>query len=113
MSLQVPSTALPNGQTAGADLTNSNVTITVAQGRWRKLPASTLSGNHTCTLSTVGAIAGDEIEITRYDLTANTYAIIDGGSGTPTLITLAASKLGYVRARFDGANWILKSFGVQ
>jgi hypothetical protein len=51
MSLQVPSTALPNGQSPGADLTNSNVTITVAQGRFR--------------------------------------------------------------ARFDGANWILKSFGVQ
>lgn len=113
MPLILPAAALPGAQSAGAALTNADVTITVAQGKWRKLPVSTLSGNHTCTLSTTGAVAGDQIEITRLDATANTYTIIDGGTGTPTLFTMAASKLGYVRCQFDGTNWFLKSFGVQ
>jgi len=112
-TLILPAAAVPSAQAKGADLTNADVTITVAQGKWRKLPVSTLSAGHTCTLSTTGAVAGDQIEITRLDVTANTYAIIDGGTGTPTLFTMAASKLGYARCQFDGTNWFLRAFGVQ
>ena len=81
-TLVLPASASPLAQAKGSDLTNADVTITVAQGKWRKLPATTLSAGHTVTLSTTGAVAGDQIEITRLDVTANTYAVIDGGTGT-------------------------------
>ncbi len=113
MALILPAAASPLAQAKGSDLTNADVTITVAQGKWRKLPATTLSAGHTVTLSTTGAVAGDQIEITRLDATANTYAVIDGGTGTPTLITFAVSKIGWCRCQFDGTNWFLRAFGVQ
>ena len=112
-TLVLPASASPLAQAKGSDLTNADVTITVAQGKWRKLPVSTLSAGHTVTLSTTGAVAGDQIEITRLDATANTYAVIDGGTGTPTLITFAVSKIGWCRCQFDGTNWFLRAFGVQ
>lgn len=107
------SEALAPGGLAGPALTDAAATITVAQGKWRTLPAATLTAGRILTLGTTGAVAGDQIEITRLDATANTYTIVDGGSGTPTIFTMAASKLGYVRAQFDGAHWVVRAFGVQ
>lgn len=94
-------------------LTNGNVTVAVAAGRWFKLPASTLSGAHSATLSVTGATAGDVIEITRLDATANAYTIIDGGPGTPNLVVMPASKVNYAKCAFDGTNWFLVGCGTQ
>jgi hypothetical protein len=96
----------------GAAITGT-ATLTVGGRSRRRIAAAALSASATLTLSTTGAVAGDQIEITRLDVTANTYAIIDGGTGTPTLFTMAASKLGYARCQFDGTNWFLRAFGVQ
>lgn len=97
----------------GSDLTDASPTITISQGRWRVLPAATLSTNRSITLGTSGAVAGDQIDLTRLDVSANTLAVVNGGAGAGTLITFAASKLGCGRFQFDGTNWALRSFGVQ
>jgi hypothetical protein len=97
----------------GANLTDAAVTITVSQGKWRVLPAATLTANRIITLGTTGAVAGDQLTITRLDLTAFTLALLNGGAGAGTLLTLPVSKLGCATVQFDGTNWALRSFGQQ
>lgn len=97
----------------GADLTDAPATITVAQGKWRVLPAATLSATRAFTLSTTGAVAGDQITITRLDTTANTITVVNGGVGAGTLATLPVSTTGFVKAQFDGTNWALREIGKQ
>ncbi len=97
---------------AGTNLTDTSTqTIQVSGGGWRKLP--TLGQGGTLTLATTGAVAGDQIEITRTDTSAFTYAIVNGGGGAGTLYTMAASKIGCAKFQYDGTNWALRSFGVQ
>lgn len=91
----------------GADLTDASPTIVVTDGKWRRLPAATLSAPRTITIGTTGAVAGDELTITRIDATANTLTIVDGGSGTPTLLVMPNSKTGFVDMYFNGTNWIV------
>lgn len=97
----------------GADLTDAAVTITIAQGRWRVLPAAILSANRIITLGTTGAAAGDRIEITRLDAGAFTLAFVNGGAGAGTLVTLPVSKVNFARFYFDGTNWLLMAVGTQ
>ena len=99
--------------TAGAALTDAPATITVAQGKWRVLPAATLSATRAFTLGTTGAVAGDQITITRLDTTANTITVVNGGAGAGTLATLPVSTTGFVKAQFDGTNWALREIGKQ
>lgn len=101
----------PNREAAGADLTDADATIAVAAGYWRKMPAATLSANRAITLGTTGAAAGDQITITRLDATANTLAVINGGAGAGTLVTLPASKVAFARFQYDGTNWALREVG--
>lgn len=98
---------------AGANLTDADANLTIAGGQWRKLPAATLSAGRTLTLQPTGAAAGDQIEVTRLDATANTLAFVNGGPGAGTLFTMAISKIGWARFQFDGTNWALRAFGVQ
>lgn len=98
---------------AGTDLTDAPATITVAQGSWRKMPAATLSATRAFTLGTTGAVAGDQIEITRLDTTANTMTVVNGGVGAGTLFTFPVSKIGSARFQFDGTNWALRTVGYQ
>lgn len=98
---------------AGTALTDADATIQVGGGNWRVLPAATLSTNRQLTLGTTSAVAGDQIELTRLDLTANTYTIINGGAGAGTLLVFPVSKLGCAKFQFDGTNWALRSFGMQ
>lgn len=95
----------------GADLTDASPTITLSQGTWRVLPAATLSTGRTVTLGTSGASAGDQITITRLDVTANTYAVVNGGGGAGTLVTFPVSKIGFARCQYDGTNWALREVG--
>lgn len=100
-------------EAAGANLGDADATIQIGAGTWRKLPASTLSANRNLTLGTTGAVAGDQITITRLDATANTFAIINGGAGAGTLFTMPASKVNFVVCQFDGTNWFLRQMGVN
>ena len=92
----------------GANLTNADATIQVSGKRWRVLPAATLSANHSLTLGTTYAVAGDTITITRLDTTANTYAIINGGTGAGTIATMPVSARSFLVAQFDGTDWSQK-----
>lgn len=97
---------------AGTNLTDTasqTIQITDTNGRWRKLP--TLSQNGTLTLGTTGAVAGDQIEVTRTATGAFTYAIVNGGPGAGTLATFPASKVASAKFQFDGTNWALRSIG--
>jgi len=89
----------------GADLTNADATITIAQGGWRVLSAATLTANRAVTLSPTGARAGDEVLITRLDATAFTFTIVNGGAGGGNVVVLPVSQTGFCRAYFDGTNW--------
>jgi hypothetical protein len=94
----------------GTDLTDTATqTIQRSEGAWRVLP--TLGQNGTLTLGVTGAVAGQQIEITRTATGAFTYAIVDGGTGTPTLLTFVASKQSSAKFQFDGTNWKLRSVG--
>lgn len=102
----------PNRAAAGANLTDTATqTIQITGGTWRKLP--TLGQGGTLTLGTVGAVAGDQIEITRTDTSAFTYAVVNGGTGAGTLLTFPASKIGSAKFQFDGTDWALRSVGYQ
>lgn len=97
----------------GSNLTDASVSITVAQGKWRALPASTLTTGRTITLSTTGAALNDQITITRLDATANTLAVVNGGAGAGTLLTMPVSKVNFGVFQFDGTNWALRACGTQ
>ncbi len=97
---------------AGTTLTDTaSQTMLVSAGYWRKLP--TLGQGGSLTVSTTGAVAGDQVTITRTDTSAFTYAIINGGAGAGTLFTMPASKIAWVKVQFDGTNWALREFGQQ
>ena len=91
----------------GANLADSATDTATVLGRVTRYKLPTLSQNCTVTLSTTGAVVGDVIRIVRTDTSAHTLAVQDGGSGTPTLCTLVASKVGFAQAYFDGTNWQL------
>ncbi len=92
----------------GSDLTDANATIAVSGDVWRVLPAATLTTNRTITLDDELAQDGDRIEVTRLDSTANTVAIVNGGPGAGTLVTLPASSRSFAKFYFDGTDWLLR-----
>lgn len=100
-------------ETKGADLTDASPTITLAQGKWRVMPAATMSAGRTITLDPAGCVAGDQLEVTRLDASANTLAFINGGPGAGTLLTMPVSKVNFAKFQFDGTNWALKECGTQ
>ena len=91
----------------GSDLTDADATIQVGGNYWRVLPAATLSANRQLTLGTTNAAAGDQITITRQDVGAFTYAVVNGGAGAGTLVTLPVSKAAFADFYYDGTNWLL------
>lgn len=77
------------------------------------LPAATLTTARTLTLGTAGSPATSlAVEVVRFDLTANTFAVINGGAGAGTLLTFGASPTEAQGATFtfDGTNWSLTAF---
>jgi hypothetical protein len=97
--------------TAGPDLSDAAVTITIDQGAVRRLPAATLSGNRVVTLGTTNAAARQVLRIVRDDATANTLTIANGGGGGGNVVVLPASKTGFCEAVFDGTDWKLYGCG--
>lgn len=96
---------------AGEDLTDASVTIDIADGEWRTLPAATLSANRALTLSTTNAEEGDVFELTRLDVGAYTYTITNGGAGGGSVFVLPVSTRFSCKAYFDGTNWIPRAAG--
>lgn len=92
---------------ASALLTNVDATVLVTTASEFTLPGSTLTGNHTLTLSTTGAVTGEVIRVIRLDKTAFTYAIINGGVGAGTMLTMPVSVGRLADFVFDGTNWAL------
>lgn len=89
----------------GDDLSDGNATIQVGGKDWRVLPAGTLGANRTLTLGTTNAREGYTIEITRLDVGAYTYAIVNGGPAAGTLATMPVSQRARFVGYFDGTNW--------
>jgi hypothetical protein len=100
----------PNRAAAGTNVADSDNTIAVGAGLWRKMP--TVTGNRSITLGTTGAAAGDQMTVTRTSTAANTVVFINGGSGAGTLYTMPASKVAFARFQFDGVDWSLRECGV-
>ena len=75
------------------------------------MPAATLTANRTVTLGVTSAVKGDEFHITRADVGAFTLALVNGGPGAGTLLTLPVSKAGFGHFKFNGTDWILYSAG--
>ncbi len=96
---------------AGTNLTDTSTqTMLVSAGYWRKLP--TLGQGGTLSVSATGAVAGDQVTITRSDTSAFTYTIKDLAS-TTTLFVMPVSKIAWCKLQFDGTNWALREFGQQ
>lgn len=91
-----------NDLSAFVSLADSSETITLAQGRRRHLPASTLTQRRTKTLSTTGAVQGDTIQIVREDKSTMPLDILVGST---LLFSLGGP--GVVTAKFDGTTWKL------
>lgn len=96
----------------GVDIGPGNQTIAVAGGYWRVLPAATLVANATWTLSPSGIVGFPELELTRLDTTSYTVAIVNGGVGGGTIVTLPASSRAMARVKWNGTNWTLRSSGL-
>lgn len=92
---------------ATALLGNADATVLATTASEFTLPPATLSANRSVTLGTAGAVAGEVIRIVRLDKTAFTLAIINGGAGAGTLITLPVSAGRIADFVFDGTNWAL------
>lgn len=94
----------------GAALTDANATIQPFTDKASQytLPASTLTTNRTLTLGTTGVLTGTLVRIARKDLTANTYAIANGGTNGGTLLTFGASPTTIEAATFfyNGTDWV-------
>ena len=90
----------------GAPITGT-ATLTVGGRQRRRIAAAALSASATLTLSTLGAVAGDTIAVTRLDVGAYTVALVNGGPAAGTLATMPVSARAYARAYFDGVDWLL------
>lgn len=101
----------------GEDLTNAAATIYPSGKRWRVLPAATLSANRVLTLgvgsSTVSVVEGDWIYITREDVGAYTFTILNGGVGAGNVAVMPVSQRAWCLAYFDGTNWVHKGSGIS
>jgi hypothetical protein len=89
----------------GTNLANTATQTVPRLSRITRYKFPTIGQNSTVTLSTTGAVIGDVVRIVRTDTSAFTLAVANGGAGAGTLVTLVASKPGFVQAYFDGTNW--------
>lgn len=96
---------------AAVAVADGNLTITKAQGQVRKVPPATLTANRTLTLDPTGYAAGEKVKITRLGTEAFTLAVVNGGPGAGTLVTLPVSKVAFAQFGFDGTNFALEEVG--
>jgi len=103
-----------NAQPGSSIVNGTNLTDTASQnaeiiGSKTRYTFPTMSQNSAVTLVTTGAVAGDEITISRTDASAHTLTVTNGGGGAGNLAVLVASKVGFCKGWFDGTNWNLDS----
>lgn len=91
----------------GTALGDGDATIYVAGGLERIMPVSTLTGNSALTLGTTNAASGDVLTVTRRDVEAYTYQVVNGGPAAGTLCTLPVSLAYWADFRFDGTDWAM------
>lgn len=101
----------PGTVTYGATLIDADVLIDISGKSSRRLLTATLGANRTCTIATTGAVSGDRIRITRADVSAWTYAIINGGPAAGTMQTMPGSEKWFGDFDFDGTNWFRSAEG--
>lgn len=94
------------------NIADSNATLDVGTASEFVIPPSTLSMNRTGTLSpsTGSPAVNQAVVITRRDVTANTYAVVNGGPAAGTMYTFPASKMFQATFIFDGTDWYLGTF---
>jgi hypothetical protein len=94
----------------GSTLTNADVVIAPGTDKCSLyiLPF-VLTGNHQVTVQVTDMLAGQSTCIRVRDLSANTYAIVNGGPGAGTLFTKPASPGAVIDVwlKFDGTNMVL------
>lgn len=95
----------------GTNLTDASATIYIGGKPLRVLPTATLSANRVLTLGTTNTADGDVIRVVRLDVGAWTYALVNGGAGAGTLLTMPVSKRYWADMYFDGTNWALIGAG--
>lgn len=100
---------VPVNGTALTDTASQNAT---SLGRTTRYLFATMSQNSTVTLTTTGAVAGNTVRIVRTSTSAFTLAVVNGGAGAGTIVTLDASKAGFAQAYFDGTNWKFDGAGI-
>lgn len=95
----------------GTNVPNQANTTVTSLSRITRYLVAALGQNSTVTLGTAGAKVGDVIRVVRTDTSAFTLAIVNGGGGGGTLITLPVSKTGYAQAYYNGTNWLFDGDG--
>lgn len=107
--------SIPEEIVVGTNLTDTASQTVQRAGRFTWFTwSTTVSADSSVTLGTTGAQKGDIMLITRTNTSsAHTLAVVDGGSGTPTLVTMPNSKKNFAKAYFDGTNWQLMECDVQ
>ncbi len=88
----------------GVDLVDGDEALLVSQGRWRVLPAATITAPCAKTLGTAGAARGDSITVTRLDLSA--HAVTLGA------LTMPGGARSWARHVFDGTVWVPRAGGL-
>jgi hypothetical protein len=91
------------GKYAAVDLTNSaSSNIGVGQ----VLDITACGDTKALTLATTSAVAGDWIVVTRKAIGATTAnTVLNGGSGTGTLMSMTSNKEASLLCIFDGTDW--------
>lgn len=97
----------------GADLADADALVGVGGNVWRVLPAGTLTANRALVLDPVGARQGHVIEVTRFDVSAHTVTVTNGGTGAGLLVTLPASARSNALFYFNGVDWLLRRSGLM
>lgn len=87
------------GGDVGADVGDTNVTLTVGSSARTQRYNSPITAGRTVTLSTVGAVSGDFFDVIRQAGATGAFNISVGG-----LKNLTAASQG-VRVMFDGSAW--------
>lgn len=94
------------------DLTDANQTITISGGSLYTLQTGVLTTTRNKTLGTSGASAGIRLRVRRWDTSANTVPVINGGAGAGTIFTFQASQSIEADFKYDGTNWALDGYWV-
>jgi hypothetical protein len=106
--------AQTSGMAFGSNITDASATINPgsAAASAYLAAAATFTANRSTTVGTTGAFAGLTVTFFRYDLTAHTWALINGGPGAGTLFTFASGPVApqAVTVTFDGTDWVDPTF---